>query len=84
MDHHPLISIFGPKEGIPTYMQRWSTILLNYDFQIEYVPSKKLGHADGLSRLIPKYCESLEDSVIAALKDKSEIKEVLTQYMNSQ
>ena len=39
---------------------------------MEFVPSKKLGHADGLSRLIPKYCEPLEDSVIAALRTENE------------
>ena len=35
-----------------------------------------LGHADGLSRLIPKYSEPLEDTVIAALKRKSGIKRI--------
>ena len=75
-DHKPLITIFGSKKGLPTHtanrLQRWGTILLNYKFNIEFVPSKKLGHADGLSRLIPKYCEPLEDSVIAALRTENE------------
>ena len=44
---------------------------------MDYEPSKKLGHADGLSRLIPKYCEPLEDTVILTLKDESEIKKNL-------
>ena len=44
---------------------------------MESVPSKKLGHTNGLSRLILKYCELLEDMVIVAFKEKSEIKEVL-------
>ena len=46
--------------------------MLNYNFNMEFVPSKELGHADGLSRLIPKYCEPLEDSVIAALKTEND------------
>ena len=33
MDHHPLLSIFGSKKGIPTHtanrLQHWETILLN-------------------------------------------------------
>lgn len=40
---------------------------------MEYVPSKKIGYADGLSRLIPKYTEPLEETVIAALRDESEL-----------
>ena len=39
---------------------------------MEYIPSKKLGHADGLSRLIPKYCEPFEDTVIAALRTEKD------------
>ena len=75
-DHKPLITIFGSKKGLPTHtanrLQRWGTILLNYNFSMEFVPSKKLGHADGLSRLIPEYSEPLEDSVIAALRTEKE------------
>ena len=48
-------------------------ILLNYNFKMEFQSSKKLGHADGLSRLIPKFSEPLEDTVIAALKDEKEL-----------
>lgn len=69
-DHKPLIAIFGSRKGFPTHtanrLQRWGTILLNYDFEMEFLPSKKLGHADSLSRLIPKTGEPLEDSVIAS------------------
>ena len=39
-----------------------------------------LGHTEGLSRLISKYHMPLEDTVIAALKDKSELKEVYENY----
>ena len=80
-DHRPLLSIYGSKKGIPTHtanrLQRWGVILLNYDFKMEFLPSKKLGHADGLSRLIPKFSEPLEDTVIAALHAESEVKGVL-------
>ena len=38
MDHQPLLSIFGSKKGIPTYIviqqQIWGTILLNYNFKM--------------------------------------------------
>ena len=36
-----------------------------------YVPSK-FGHGDGLSRLIPKYKEPLEDTVIVSLQSEGE------------
>lgn len=80
-DHKPLLTIFGSKKGLPQHtanrLQRWGTILLNYNFQMEYVPSKKLGHADGLSRLIPKQTEPLEDMVIAAIQAEVEVKNTL-------
>jgi hypothetical protein len=80
-DHKPLLTIFGSKKGLPQHtanrLQRWGTILLNYNFQMEYVPSKKLGHADGLSRLIPKQTEPLEDMVIAAIQAEAEVKNTL-------
>ena len=80
-DHKPLVTIFGSKKGIPTHtanrLQRWGVTLLNYQFKMEYISSSKLGHADGLSRLIPINRESLEETVIAALKDETEINEVL-------
>ena len=34
------------------------------------MPSKKIAHADGLSRLIPDNAELLEEAVIAALKQE--------------
>ncbi|KAL0892417.1 hypothetical protein ABMA27_015532 [Loxostege sticticalis] len=53
-DHKPLVSIFGPKHGIPAMaasrMQRWAVILSAYSYDIEYV-NTKLNGADGLSRL---------------------------------
>ena len=57
-DHRPLLAIFGSKKGIPIHtvhrLQRWATMLLNYSFKMEFLPSKEIAHADGLSRLIPK------------------------------
>ena len=47
-DHKPLLSIFGSKKGVPTHstnrLQRWSVILLNYNFKIQYTPFKKITH----------------------------------------
>ena len=47
-------TIYGLKKGLPTHtanrLQRWSTILLNYDFKMVYLPSNKFGHANGLLR----------------------------------
>ena len=41
---------------------------------MEFLPSKKLGPADGLSRLIPSFAEPLEDTVITALRAEKELR----------
>jgi len=54
-DHKPLITIFGPKKGIPATsanrLQRWALRLMGYTYNIEYCSTKNFGQADGLSRL---------------------------------
>ena len=44
---------------------------------MEFLPSKKLNHADGLSRLLPKYKNPLEGTVIVFQQEKVEIKNTL-------
>ncbi|XP_061727150.1 uncharacterized protein K02A2.6-like isoform X1 [Cydia pomonella] len=66
-DHKPLVSIFGPKQGIPAMvasrLQRWAIKLSAYTYDIEYVRTDANG-ADGLSRLpVPvKNATSLDGS----------------------
>lgn len=48
---------------------------------MKYISSKKLGHADCLLRLISKYVEPFEDTVVAALRVENEIKTVLCKEM---
>ena len=64
-DHRPLLAIFGSKSEIPVYnasrLQRWATMLLEYDFQIEYRQTAKFGQADALSRLIRQQQEGKEE-----------------------
>ena len=71
-DHKPLITIFGSKKGLPVYtanrLLRWGTILLNYNFKIEFLTSKNICHADSLSQRIPKNTEVFEVSIIATLR----------------
>ena len=71
-DHKPLITIFGSKKSLPVYttkrLLRWGTILSN--FQIEFLTSKNVCHADSLSRLISKNMEVFEDSIIATQRTK--------------
>ena len=79
-NHKPPLTISGSTKDLPTItanrLQRWGTILLNY-FKIEYLPLKKFGHADGLSRLIAKYKEPLKDTVITSLQSEGELKTTL-------
>ncbi|XP_047995490.1 uncharacterized protein K02A2.6-like [Leguminivora glycinivorella] len=53
-DHKPLVSLFGPKTGVPAMaasrMQRWALILSAFSYDIEYINTKE-NLADGLSRL---------------------------------
>ena len=44
---------------------------------MEFLPSKKLGHADSLSRLIPRTGEPLEDSVIASQRSERDYSLIL-------
>ena len=54
-DHKPLISMFGPNTATPLLaanrLSRWSLMLSQYNYTIEYRPTKQHGNADALSRL---------------------------------
>ena len=54
-DHKPLISMFGPNTATPMLaanrLARWSLMLSQYDYTIEYRSTKQHGNADALSRL---------------------------------
>jgi hypothetical protein len=54
-DHRPLKYIFDSQKQLPDVtsarLQRWSIILAAYHYDIRYIPSKAIGHADALSRL---------------------------------
>ena len=54
-DHKPLLSILGPKTGVPTLaaarLQRWAILLSAYSYDIEFKPTLHHGNADALSRL---------------------------------
>ena len=73
-DHRPLLAVFGSKTGIPTYtanrLQRWATMLLGYNFTIEYRKTTEFGQADALSRLIlqQQLGEQPEDMVIGGIE----------------
>ena len=63
-DHKPLLSILGPKIGIPTLaaarLQRWSLILSAYSYKIEYRKSQEHANADALSRLPDETANQVE------------------------
>ena len=52
-DQKPLMTILGPKTGIPILaaarMQRWTLILSAYQYKIEYRQSSKNANADAMS-----------------------------------
>ena len=54
-DHKLLLSILGPKLGVPPLaavrMQRWALLLSAYSYDIEFRPTVSHGNAAGLSRL---------------------------------
>ena len=54
-DHKLLISMFGPNTTTPMLaanrLARWSLMLSQYDYTIEYRSTKQHGNADALSRL---------------------------------
>lgn len=70
-DHRPLVSIFGPKRGIPMMManrlQRYALFLSGYDFEIQYVSSSR-NRADCLSRLPIGTNETEFESAIGNIK----------------
>ena len=55
IDHKPLVTILGPKKGVPTLaatrLQRWSLILSAYFYDIEFRSTKEHSNVDMLSRL---------------------------------
>lgn len=50
-DHHPLLSILGPKKGIPplaaAWMQQWALLLSAYNYSIEFRPTTAHANAMG-------------------------------------
>ena len=54
-DHKPLMTILGPKKGIPSLaaarLQRWAVLLSAYQYTIKFKSTQSHANADGLSRL---------------------------------
>jgi len=54
-DHKPLLTLFGPKKGIPSLaaarLQRWALLLSAYSYDIEFRPTEEHSNVDALSRL---------------------------------
>lgn len=54
-DHQPLLTILGPKRGLPTLaaarIQRWAISLAAYNYTVTYRSTLKHTNADGFSRL---------------------------------
>jgi hypothetical protein len=54
-DHQPLESLFCEKRSIPDStsprIRKWALMLMNFDYQIQFVNGRNIAHADALSRL---------------------------------
>ena len=68
-DHKPLLTILGPKKGIPSLatarLQRWAVLLSSYRYDIKFKDTVAHANADGLSRL-PLDNNSTEELAIEA------------------
>ena len=66
-DHKPLVTLLGPKKGIPPLaaarLQRWAIILAAYSYEIEYKSTQQHANADSLSRLPLKVSNDSMDEV---------------------
>ena len=68
-DHRPLVTILGPKKGIPSLaaarLQRWAVLLSAYKYNIRYNATSDHSNADGLSRLpLPSTGSTSETEVV--------------------
>lgn len=83
-NYRSLLLILRWKKRLPTHtgnwLQNWSTILLNYNFKMQYIPSKKLGHEYYLSYLILKSVEPLQATVIASLQPENKVRSIVFYY----
>jgi len=65
-DHQPLITLLGPKSGIPTLtevrLQRWALLLAAYQYDIEYRSTAQHVNANCLSRL-PIHIDNPDEGV---------------------
>jgi len=77
IDHKPLLSILGPKKGVPSltaaYLQHLALILTAYNYQIEFKTTSAQANADGLSCLPLPSPSLISDSsyIVAPLQNGS-------------
>ena len=64
-DHKPLVTLFAPDKGTPAMaanrLARWTLLVHQYNYTVEYCRSKDHGNADALSRLPFSNDTSLND-----------------------
>ena len=69
-DHKLLLTLFGEEKGVPTCsgrLQRWSSLLSGYQYELKYRPGKENTNADALSRLPIENEEALEGTPSAGM-----------------
>ena len=66
-DHKPLLTLLGPKKGIPSLaaarLQRWAVLLSAHVYDIEFRPTGEHSNVDSLSRLPLKVNYILDSDV---------------------
>ncbi|XP_062541354.1 uncharacterized protein K02A2.6-like [Armigeres subalbatus] len=76
-DCEALKEIYHPRKGTSVIsasrLQRWAVILSMYDYEWEYRPSRKMAHADALSRLPVLGGTEIDESSINSLEQYPEL-----------
>lgn len=80
--HKPLLAVFRLKKGIrvhtASWLQRWATKFMGYDFKIKYQSTTAFGQACALSRLIRFQMKTVDATLVSAIESEIKVRQVLS------